>query len=80
MHRGEIRETYLRKPAPLALQEVQEELISQNLGLKIWDAYRPVLGNQGFWELIKDDRYVGKSCKEAVITIGVAQLTLRLLI
>ena len=41
MYRGEIRETYLRKPALLALQKVQEELVSQNLGLKIWDAYRP---------------------------------------
>ncbi|HUN04811.1 MAG TPA: M15 family metallopeptidase [Niabella sp.] len=63
MYRGEIRETYLRKPALLALQKVQEELVSQNLGLKIWDAYRPYSVTKDFWELIKDDRYVANPAR-----------------
>ncbi|MBK7099764.1 MAG: M15 family metallopeptidase [Sphingobacteriales bacterium] len=72
MYRGEIRETYLRKPAVLALQKVQEGLAQQNLGLKIWDAYRPYSVTKDFWELIKDDRYVANPARGSYHNRGTA--------
>jgi len=72
MYRGEIKETFLRKPAVLALQKVQEELALQNLGLKIWDAYRPYSVTKDFWELIKDDRYVANPARGSYHNRGTA--------
>ncbi|MBK7097467.1 MAG: hypothetical protein IPH58_02710 [Sphingobacteriales bacterium] len=71
MYRGEIRETYLRKPAVLALQKVQEvgptEFRFENLG-----CLSPLLGNQRFWELIKDDRYVANPARGSYHNRGTA--------
>lgn len=50
--------TFLRKPAALALSEVQRSLRQQGLGLKIFDAYRPYSVTVKFWELVKDARFV----------------------
>lgn len=50
--------TYLRKPALMALIEVQEELGVKGLGIKIWDAYRPYSVTEKMWEPVKDERYV----------------------
>ncbi len=49
--------TYLRKPAVLALAEVQNALLQKGLGLKIWDAYRPYSVTEKMWEPVKDERY-----------------------
>ena len=48
----------LRCPVALALQQVQEDLAAQGLGLKVWDAYRPLAVQQAMWEAIRDPRYV----------------------
>lgn len=53
-----VHTTYLRAAASLKLYKVQQELRSKNLGLKIWDAYRPYSVTVKMWEPIKDDRYV----------------------
>lgn len=50
--------TFLRTNAASALQQVQKELIKSGLGLKVFDAYRPLSVTQLFWDLIKDERYV----------------------
>jgi D-alanyl-D-alanine dipeptidase len=50
--------TYLRYTAAKALQQVQIELNEQNLGLKIFDAYRPYSVTEKMWEPIQDVRYV----------------------
>lgn len=50
--------TFLRKPAALALAEVQQTLMRQGMGLKIFDAYRPYSVTVQFWELVKDARFV----------------------
>lgn len=50
--------SYLRKPAVLALIEVQKELGAKGLGIKIWDAYRPYSVTEKMWEPVKDERYV----------------------
>ena len=49
---------YLHRTAVIALYHVQEELLTQNLRLKIYDAYRPLHVQQEMWDLIQDDRYV----------------------
>jgi D-alanyl-D-alanine dipeptidase len=48
----------LRCPAALALQQVQQDLAAQGLGLKLWDAYRPLAVQQAMWDAIRDPRYV----------------------
>jgi D-alanyl-D-alanine dipeptidase len=52
-----IQTTYLRSDAVNALVAVQAELKKQNLGIKIWDAYRPYAVTEKMWEPVKDDRY-----------------------
>ena len=49
---------YLNEDAAKALEKVQMYLAKKGLGLKIWDAYRPLSVQQKMWDLIHDDRYV----------------------
>ena len=48
----------LRCPVALALQQVQRDLAAEGLGLKVWDAYRPLAVQQQMWDAIRDPRYV----------------------
>jgi D-alanyl-D-alanine dipeptidase len=48
----------LRCPVALALQLVQRDLAREGLGLKVWDAYRPIAVQQRMWDAIRDPRYV----------------------
>jgi D-alanyl-D-alanine dipeptidase len=49
---------FLQKEAANALNDVQQELAQQNLGLKIFDAYRPLSVQKIFWEIYPDENYV----------------------
>lgn len=49
---------YLVKEAAEALKKVQEDLSSQGLGLKIWDAYRPWSVQKILWDACPDENYV----------------------
>ena len=51
-------EAQLRCPVAMALQQVQQDLAREGLGLKIWDAYRPLAVQQQMWDAIRDPRYV----------------------
>lgn len=51
-------EPRLRCPVALALQRVQRDLAREGLGLKVWDAYRPLAVQQRMWDRIRDPRYV----------------------
>jgi D-alanyl-D-alanine dipeptidase len=62
----------LLKEATLQLREVQAELETLGLGLKIWDGYRPVAAQWKFWELIPDERYVCDPRKGGRHTRGTA--------
>lgn len=53
-----IKTSYLRQNAAWALAQLQKELNFQNLGLKIWDAYRPYSVTVKMWEPVKDERFV----------------------
>ncbi len=57
LYPGIIKTTYLRMPAAMGLQRVQQELATYGLGLKVWDAYRPYAVTEKMWEQVKDDRY-----------------------
>ncbi|HXS55167.1 MAG TPA: M15 family metallopeptidase [Hanamia sp.] len=52
-----IKTTYLRLPAATALKKVAAELDRLNLGIKIFDAYRPYSVTEKMWKVVKDDRY-----------------------
>jgi len=64
--------TFMRRPAALALANVQKELNQQGLGLKIWDAYRPYSITCKFWELVHDDRYTADPHKGSYHNRGIA--------
>lgn len=66
------RQTYLRKPAAEALTAVAKELEHINLGIRIWDAYRPYHVTVKFWELIRDERYVANPSKGSGHNRGIA--------
>ena len=58
-----VKTAYLRRPVADALSKVQADLERQGLGLKVWDAYRPLSVQKRFWELVPDERYVASPVK-----------------
>jgi D-alanyl-D-alanine dipeptidase len=49
---------FLRKSTAVKLDAVQKELERMNLGLKVWDCYRPLAVQWVFWAILPDERYV----------------------
>ncbi len=49
---------YLERGAAERLQRVQAALQRQGLGLKVWDAYRPLSIQKEMWRILPDTRYV----------------------
>ncbi len=49
---------YLREEVARKLDKVQQYLEKQGLGLKVWDAYRPVEVQRALWAIVPDERYV----------------------
>lgn len=66
------RHTFLREPAVKALEKVQKELAPQQMGLKIFDAYRPYSVTVKFWELIGDERFVARPTRGSGHNRGLA--------
>ncbi len=60
----------LLKEVALRLRDIQAELESMGLGLKIWDGFRPIAAQWKFWELVPDERYVGDPRKGGRHTRG----------
>lgn len=60
------------KEAAMRLLDVQNELESMGLGLKVWDGFRPVAAQWKFWEFISDERYVSDPRKGGRHTKGTA--------
>ena len=48
----------MRKSTALKLNTVQRQLEGINLGLKVWDCYRPLAVQQILWTILPDERYV----------------------
>lgn len=51
---------FLRRIAAEKLHNIQNELRTQGLGLKIFDGYRPFYVQEIFWKICPDEHYVGK--------------------
>ncbi len=49
---------FLRKSTALKLDAVQKKLEAMNLGLKVWDCYRPLAVQRILWAILPDERYV----------------------
>lgn len=49
---------FLRKEPAQKILELQKELQSLGLSLKIFDGYRPLSVQKKFWEIMPDERYV----------------------
>jgi len=58
-----VAKAYLRAPAARALVDVQRELAAQELGIKVFDAYRPYRVTVAMWEPIKNPDYVADPAK-----------------
>lgn len=54
---------FLHRDTARALTRVQRDLQHRGLGLKVWDAYRPLSVQQKMWDLIRDERYVSNPAK-----------------
>lgn len=54
---------YARREVAAAIEKVQKELAAEGLGLKVYDAYRPLSVQQRMWDLIQDERYVSNPAK-----------------
>lgn len=54
----DFEDAYLRYGTVEKLMRVQTALEEQGLGLKIWDAFRPVSAQFVLWETVPDSRYV----------------------
>jgi len=53
----------LRQSVAERLVRVQRRLREQGLGLKVWDAYRPLFVQKKMWEILPDPRYVAPPTK-----------------
>jgi D-alanyl-D-alanine dipeptidase len=54
---------FLHRDTARALAGVQRGLQKRGLGLKVWDAYRPLSVQWKMWNLIRDERYVSNPAK-----------------
>lgn len=61
---------YLLKEVAEQIDLIQKELEQQGLGLLIWDAFRPLQGQQQLWNACPDDRFVAPPSKGGRHTRG----------
>ena len=54
----DFADAYLRYGTVKKLQVACEELAQQNLGILIWDGFRPVAAQEKLWEICPDPAYV----------------------
>jgi zinc D-Ala-D-Ala dipeptidase len=65
-------EAFLRLPAAKALQSINNELKQKNIGIKIFDAYRPYSVTQKMWRIVPDERYAANPAKGSGHNRGIA--------
>lgn len=58
-----VAKAYLRAPAARALMDVQRELALKDLGIKVFDGYRPYRVTVAMWEPIRNPDYVADPAK-----------------
>ena len=62
----------LRKTTALRLNKVQIKLRLDGMGLKIWDAYRPLSAQSALWKICPDSRFVAPPSRGSMHNRGVA--------
>lgn len=71
----------LHKNTALALDAVQKDLAKKNLGLKIWDGYRPMTAQKKLWSICPDPKYVcppekgGRHTRGTAVDVTLVDLT-----
>lgn len=68
-------ECYLLEHVAKALADVQKELKTKGLGLKVWDGYRPLAAQYKMWDVVKgtpQEMYVAEPPKASRHTRGTA--------
>lgn len=63
---------FLHREAAERLSKIQKRLEEKDLGLKIWDGFRPLSVQWKFWEMVPDERYVSDPRKGGRHTRGTA--------
>jgi D-alanyl-D-alanine dipeptidase len=63
LYPGTITNTFLRRPAFLALDSVSKEMARRGFVLNIFDAYRPYSVTVEIWNRVKDERYAANPAK-----------------
>jgi D-alanyl-D-alanine dipeptidase len=58
-----VPKVYLRRPAAIALHEIERELAREGLGLKIFDGYRPYRVTVRMWKPIRNPDFVADPAK-----------------
>lgn len=58
-----VPKVFLRRPAAIALHEVERELARDELGLKIYDGYRPYRVTVKMWKPIRNPDFVADPAK-----------------
>jgi zinc D-Ala-D-Ala dipeptidase len=58
-----VSRVFLRRATAAKLSAAQTELEQQGLGLKVFDAYRPLAVQKQFWAIMPDERYVADPAK-----------------
>ncbi len=58
-----VAKVFLRRPAAIALHEVERELARDGLGLKIFDGYRPYRVTVQMWKPIRNPDFVADPAK-----------------
>ena len=53
----------LRAPVAEALKRVQADLVTQGLGVKLFDCYRPLSVQRAMWKILPDSNYVANPVK-----------------
>lgn len=62
----------LRKTTAQRLNNVQKKLRLDGIGLKIWDAYRPLSAQSALWKICPDSRFVAPPSRGSMHNRGVA--------
>lgn len=68
----DVPRCYLHTDAAQALKQVVDELAKDGLGIKIFDAYRPLHAQWRLWEVCPDQRFVADPRKGGRHTRGTA--------
>ncbi len=72
LYPGNIKTTFLRKPAYQALDSVNRFLARLGLVIVILDAYRPYSVTESLWKIVKDERYAANPSKGSGHNRGIA--------